>query len=181
MPKGEIARVQYDPPLEEPPLLAGLRAYWNAKRGGRAMPARRDIVPGEIEDWLHSVILLDVVEDDFRYRIVGNSLLDSFTSAPAGRLMSEALAPFGPETVAATLATYRRVAKTRTPLRVRGPGAVYRQGLKYFDSILMPLSEDGGTVDMVFGGFFFEWDRGHEYRPAIEDPRVWLRAMKVGI
>jgi len=90
--------------------------------------------------------------------------------------MSELLAPFGDETVNATLNTYRTVLATRAPLRVRGAGEWYNQEPKYFDALLMPLSDDGGDVNMIFGAFFFEWDHEAKFRDS-ENPASWSRAI----
>src|SRR5690349_8298694 len=59
-----------------PDSLTRLFCYWQAKRGGRAMPARADIDPAEIKALLPYMILVDVIYDteaglDFVYRLVG--------------------------------------------------------------------------------------------------------------
>jgi len=171
-------KVDFNPGIPEPPLLAALSRYWSAKRGDRPMPGRFDIVPGEIRYQLTHVLLADVVEGgaDFRYRLVGSGLHRSFPQVPTGKLMSEALAPFGEATVTGTIAAYRQVVTSRTPSRLRGAGALYGQDPKYFDAILLPLSDDGETVNMIFGGFFFDWDRDGAYRG--EDGEVWTRALQ---
>lgn len=70
----------------ESSLSIELLAYWNAKRGGRLFPSRKDIVPGEIQKllpWLHmfDVINLspsEMVEfgyaNDFRVRLIGAAM-----------------------------------------------------------------------------------------------------------
>jgi hypothetical protein len=171
---GKAQKVDRNPEVAEPQLLAALRAYWARKRDGREMPRREDIVPGEIKYQLTHVLLADVIDGgrDFRYRLVGSGLHRSFTAVPTGRLMSEALAPFGEDTVHGTIAAYRQVVLSRAPLRLRGAGALYGQDPKYFDALLMPLSDDGTSVNMIFGAFFFDWDRENVYRQA-EDEAHW--------
>ncbi|HJW41898.1 MAG TPA: PAS domain-containing protein [Rhizomicrobium sp.] len=153
-------RFELNPQSEEPVLLADLRRYWERKRGSRAMPSRGQVVPSEIKNLLPFVVLVDVVDGgaDFRYRLVGSQLHAYFPAQPTGRLVSEALLPFGADTVAATLDVYRRVVAQRQPLRIRGDGAWYAQDPKFFEAILTPLSEDGASANMIFGVFKFVWD-----------------------
>jgi hypothetical protein len=155
-----LPKVELQPSSKEPPLVAGMRGYWTRKRGARPMPRRQDIIPSEIKEWLPFVLLVEVIGGgtDFRYRLVGTQLHKYFQGVPTGKLMSEALAPFGEETVRRTLETYRSVLTLGEPLRIKGDGELYGQKPKYFEAILTPLSDDGVTVNMIFGAFDFLWD-----------------------
>ena len=51
---------------------------------------------------------------DFRYRLVGSELQRYFAGNPTGKLMSDALAPFGAETVSRTITSYRSVVQRKT-------------------------------------------------------------------
>ena len=153
------AEVEFDPDLDEPPLLTFLRDYWHKQRGAASMPQRRDIAPSHMKPHLKHILLVDVVArgEDFRYRLVGSELQRYFQGNPTGKLMSEALAPFGPETVRRTIATYRAVIERRAPLRIRGAGSLYAQDAKLFDALLTPLSDDVGMPVMILGTFTFIW------------------------
>jgi hypothetical protein len=175
-----LPKVELQPPSDDPPLVAAMRAYWTAKRGTRALPRRQDILPAEIKEWLPSVLLADVIDNgaDFRYRLVGLRLHQFFPAVPTGKLMTEALAPFGTETVQKTLETYRSVLASREPLRIKGDGAWYGQEPKFFEAILTPLSEDGETVNMIFGAFDFMWDLAKLKLPDDKsDEQAWNAAM----
>lgn len=154
------ADVEYDPDIEEPQLLAFVRSYWQTQRGAAEMPRRQDIAPSAMKSRLPHILLADVVNrgEDFRYRLVGSELQRYFKGNPTGRLMSEALVPFGPQTVQHTIDTYAAAVARRAPLRVRGTGALYGQNAKQFDALLAPLSDDKGVANMVLGTFLFEWD-----------------------
>ncbi|HUJ03619.1 MAG TPA: PAS domain-containing protein, partial [Rhizomicrobium sp.] len=52
---------EIDPPSLANPVLSFLKAYWDRKRGERAMPARADIKPAEIKEHLGSIVLVDVL------------------------------------------------------------------------------------------------------------------------
>jgi hypothetical protein len=162
--------VEFDPALDEPPLLTFVRDYWHSRRGAAAMPRRKDITPSHMKAHLRHVLLVDVVArgEDFRYRLVGSELQRYFHGNPSGKLMSEALAPFGAETVRRTIATYRAVIERRTPLRIRGAGSLYAQDAKLFDALLAPLSDDVGMPVMILGTFTFIWN----FDTALTGPRI---------
>lgn len=165
--------VEFDPDSDEPPLLEFLRDYWQGKRGARAMPGRQDIRPSDMKAQLPHILLADVIADgaDFRYRLVGGELQRYFKSNPSGKLMSEALMPFGTETVRRTIETYATVVTRRAPLRIFGTGALYDQAAKYFDALLTPLSDDGVSVNMILGTFAFAWDvKAVKAMPGIMEP-----------
>lgn len=52
--------------------------YWDAQRGGRRMPARRDIDPSAIKIALPYLLILAVEGDLFRYRLVGTQVVEDF-------------------------------------------------------------------------------------------------------
>jgi hypothetical protein len=162
--------VEYDPPEDEPQLLAFVRNYWERKRGRAPMPRRQDIVPSDMRTLLRHILLADIVDGgkDFRYRLVGSELQRFFTGNPTGMLMSDALAPFGPDAVRRTIHTYQAVLARRAPFRIRGDGALYSQHAKIFDALLAPLSDDGVTPNMIIGTFIFVWD----FHAAAEAPRI---------
>jgi hypothetical protein len=166
---------------DDPALIAALRTYWTRKRGARAHPGRQDIVPSEIREWLPFVLLVDAVDHgaDFRYRLVGSHLNQFFPVPPTGKLMSKALAPFGESTIGRTMDAYRHVMTAGKPLRVKGDGALFGQPPKFFEALLTPLSDDGATVNMIFGGFDFQWNFLAMPKTALNAPdeRAWSRAL----
>ncbi len=142
----------------EHPVLRRLYAYWDDKRGGRAMPARPDLDPVEIPLLLRHLILLDVTYDPlrFRVRLYGTEVADLRGRDLTGRYLYEA-APtaIGETTRPWNLATV----ETGKPHYVTGPyedisdgriGRFYRLGL--------PLSETGQRVDMLMIGLVREWE-----------------------
>jgi hypothetical protein len=162
--------VELDRATDWPDVLSAVRDYWLEKRGSRSMPSRRDISPAHMKAQLPHILLADVIDGgmDFRYRVVGFELSKFFSSDPTGKLMTDALAPFGSETVQATIASYRGVVERRAPVRLTGSGSVYGQYAKHFDAFLAPLSEDDAAVNMILGTFVFLWDATHPFRPPPE-------------
>ena len=168
-----LPNVEIDRATNWPPVLSSVRDYWNEKRGARTMPSRSDISPAQLKSFLPYILLADVVDagKDFRYRVVGTQLREFFYFEPTGKLMSEALAPFGRETVGATLAGYRAVIERRAPMRLTGSGSWYGQNPKYFDALLAPMSDDGEAANMILGTFIFVWDHAHQFQSPL-DPRL---------
>jgi hypothetical protein len=158
--------VEIDRLFDWPKALISAHDYWNTKRGTRSMPSRGDLWPAQIKALLPHILLADVIDGgaDFRYRLVGTALREFFCSEPTGKLMSEAIAPFGEATVRATLVAYREVMERRAPIRLSGSGSWYGQNPKSFDAYLMPLSDDDATVNMILGTFVFAWDHEHRFQ-----------------
>jgi hypothetical protein len=165
--------VEIDRTTDWPEILSFVRDYWHGKRGARTMPCRSDISPSQLKSQLPHVLLADTIDGgvNFRYRLVGTKLRPFFHSEPSGKLMSEALAPFGEATVHATLDIYRGVIERGVPMRITGSGSLFGQDPKFFDAWLAPLSDDGVTTNMILGTFIFVWDFEHQFRPPI-DPRL---------
>jgi hypothetical protein len=165
--------IEIDRSSDWPEVLASVRDYWSDKRGARAMPGRGDISPAQLKSELPHILLADVIDGgvDFRYRLVGTQLRPFFFNEPSGKLMSEAIAPFGEVTLQQTLGAYRSVIERRAPIRLTGSGSLYGQDPKYFDALLAPLSDNGVTVNMILGTFVFFWDLEHQFRPPV-DPRL---------
>jgi hypothetical protein len=159
--------IEIDPAGEAPRLIDNVRAYWAGKCIGGRLPAREQIKPYELKNWLPHILLVDAEEgySDFRYRLVGSAIAQDFRVPPTGRLMSDVLAPFGADSVQETLQIYRRVAQGAAPLRIKGSGDWFSQGAKTFEAILTPLSDDGVRVNMIFGAFVFAWDNARRNTP----------------
>jgi hypothetical protein len=141
------------------PVLAAVHQYWSMKRGDRLMPARADIDPLELRDYLGWIVIMDVLEDgaDFRYRLVGTKVTHYFGADGSGRTISECFASLGTDVVRDALDVHRRVVWKRQPLRVYGevPLMAHQRGV--FDSLHMPLSDDGETANMLISAFTFDY------------------------
>ena len=159
--------VTFNPASATHDALREAKRYWDEKRGGRRIASRSDIRPSDLKPWLPQIILVDVMPEakDFRYRLIGTKLRPYFPSEATGLLFSDALAPFGAATVAATLGVYRSIVAKRAAALVNGPGHYYAQESKFFEAMLMPLGDDDTSVTMIFGAFEFDWMKPNE--PAV--------------
>lgn len=131
-------------------------AYWEGLRRGRRMPARRDIDPSDIRDLLPHLMLFDVLREplDFRYRLIGTHVESFMSRSYTGRLVSEF-----PQTRPGSVvwANCLRVLETRAPLVARTPYVGPKRDYTAMEDLIMPLSEDGDTVTMLFVAVAYVW------------------------
>jgi hypothetical protein len=137
------------------PTLVALHRYWDGKRGGRLMPARRDLDPSEIVKLLPHIYMLDVERDPlrFRYRLIGTAICTFLGRDYTGRIVDAATYGEG-ESLNRLLELFTAVVETRGPVAYKGniwyvSGREWRQ----VEALLMPLSRDGATVDIIFAGY----------------------------
>lgn len=135
---------------------AAFYRYWNAKRRGGALPSRADIDPLEMKDWLAGVALVDVMREPgegrdasgytLRYRLIGTRPTLLRGQDVTGRRVE--VAYFG-ASLEAALENYRIVIEQKAPVydwdHTPSSDGFAREG----ETLLLPLSTDGETVDMV--------------------------------
>ncbi|HKP25913.1 MAG TPA: PAS domain-containing protein [Dongiaceae bacterium] len=144
-----------------PPDLLEMYAYWQRKRGARAMPARADIEPAEIKRLLPGILLVDVRATDgaldFVYRLVGTREVDMRGHDPTGKRVAEAY--YGKSADLVT-ACYRRVVETCQPFLDEDCFHLPGQEWSPAASIYLPLSGDGARVAMILVYSSFRWIAG---------------------
>jgi hypothetical protein len=129
--------------------------YWDSKRAGRRMPARRDIEPTEILDLLPYVVLIDVEREplDFRYRLVGTAVAARIGHDHTGARFS-ALGPQGRGSEVWNTAL--RILEEKRPIVSYVPYVGFNRWIQNYRDISMPLSENNDDVNMIFGVLQFE-------------------------
>ena len=129
--------------------------YWDSKRAGRRMPARRDIEPTEILDLLPYVVLIDVEREplDFRYRLVGTAVAARFGHDRTGERFSALLPPAEGGEVWKTAV---RILEEKRPIVSHIPYVGFHRWVQNYRDISMPLSENNEVVNMIFGVLQFE-------------------------
>ncbi len=134
--------------------LRGLYEYWRRKAGQRAMPARRDIDPLEMREWLGNLVLIEFFGsvEKYRIRLDGTNITEYYGVERTGKGI-EALT--SPEERALLLSQYEPVLRDKRPAYceaefVNSDGVNARQM-----KLLLPLSDDGEHVNMVLGGIYF--------------------------
>ena len=129
--------------------------YWDSKRAGRRMPARRDIEPTEMLNLLPYVVLIDVEREplDFRYRLVGTAVASRFGRDHTGARFS-ILTRHGQGSEIWNTAA--RILEEKRPIVSHVPFVGYNRWLQNYRDISMPLSENNDEVNMILGVLQFE-------------------------
>jgi len=113
------------------------------------MPSRADIDPVDIPNFLPNVILVDMEHDPFRlrYRLVGTGIVSKCGFDLTEKNFGDAY--FRPD-AESVLAHYRYITETRDIRFADAPFVEPRGWYVYAERIIMPLSDDDDTVNMVF-------------------------------
>lgn len=154
-------------PAPNDTVLLALWRYWNRKRGTRAMPLRRDIVPGEIPKLLPHIQLMerDPVRG-FRYRLSGTAVAQGYGFDPTGKFVDELLPP---DRMALANGHCGQVWMTGKPLFTRSR-YTRRTGVPAEVSrLILPLSLDGVSVGMLLLGQTFAAASADRTEVGIED------------
>ncbi|HEX3501046.1 MAG TPA: PAS domain-containing protein [Stellaceae bacterium] len=135
-------------------VLAGLWTYWQAKRGTRSMPRRRDIDPAEIVAILPYLQLVERMDGRFRYRLCGTAIVEAYGHELTSRFVDEIIP-----------AHRRVVAEHHYTLSYEGRRPIFFQN-KYTTTrslniiasrLILPLSEDDSTVAMLLMAQTFDY------------------------
>ena len=154
--------------IQSEPLRV-LARQWAAVRGGRQMPAFRDIDPVGIGRHLRYVWAwkYDREQDAFTGRLAGEEIDRAFGKSLRGMKMVEFYAP---EVYAVVFPRHRQV--VNEPSFFHGTGMVFsRMGFSMTgERISLPLSDDGSVGDGIIGGTFYtNLPRSFDQRPSGPD------------
>ena len=113
------------------------------------MPSRRDLDPIEMPGLLPHVILLDVMRDplDFRYRLIGTTVEYHLHRSLVGLKMSEIAHQSRGSIIWNTLES---IVAERWPVTSSIPYVGPHREYKTAEDLIMPLSDDGDSVGMMF-------------------------------
>lgn len=121
-------------------------AYWQQKRGDRALPAKSSIDPAEIKDVLPYLIIAEVFDHPLRvrYRLVGTEIVKLRGREFTGKWLHEV--QWNPVFLERLIREYRVLINERQPLlgvddlySADGPSMAYEWGM-------FPLGDDGEHV-----------------------------------
>jgi hypothetical protein len=131
------------------PLLRDLHDYWQAARGARPMPFRKDVNPMAIRPILPHLIFVDVEHDPpaFRFRIVGSAVVSLVGRDVSGRYADKSL--FGAR-LEDVLGAYRLAVEHAAPVGKRGK-ARWITGREWLpvEQLVLPLTVHGTRADML--------------------------------
>lgn len=137
--------------------------YWEAKRGGRAMPGRADIDPTELRDVLPYLALLEVTATGFRYRLVGTRVAEDLGRDTTGAAVGSYAKgmSFGD----AIVGMFDQVRRRARPQFSTGEYRAPQRTVHWVSRLLLPLGADGRTVDMILMCRVACYPRGPEPGP----------------
>ena len=133
-------------------------AYWRMLKGSRAMPARAELSPRDMRGILRNVVLLRVLDGgaDYEYRIVGELFVWAYGLQFRDMRLSQIEAA-APEHGARMRKLYEHVRTHAEPLAFQGwvGREVPQSRFVYYESLLVPLADDGRTVDHILVTSFY--------------------------
>jgi len=131
------------------PQLHDLLDFWHQKCAGRRMPARKDFDVFELRPWLGRLHLVQVVAggEDFRFTIYGSEVAVLHGTDLTGKALSSIAEPARESVRRAYAATCR----SRAPLFIEDDRLV-RSSLTRLENLILPLSDDGRTVNRLLIG-----------------------------
>jgi hypothetical protein len=152
-----------------------LYRYWIAKRASRAMPGRRDLDPADIPALLSHLIVVEKVDDQLRYRLVGTAAAREVGYDATGSFVGSYLSSTAPESAAAARAVFRRVFNTAHPIFATGEFQIKSDGPHSMSMLSLPLSDDGTKVNMVISTLIAH------FNPGVAASSDWLRGVPIKV
>ena len=132
------------------PLTIKACDYWRACRGDRAMPARKDISPQGMREFVNNVGLVEVRRSaggavDYSIRLAG-ARIDSVFGSITGKMLGAFLPP---QIEARWRGVFDAAVAASAPISVASRVAFGRKEYLAAEVFLAPLGEDG-QVSMLF-------------------------------
>lgn len=122
-----------------------LLAFWRACCRGPHLPKRADFDPLQLKPHLGWLCVVEVLPgapgaEDLLYRLIGSGIVDMVGRDATGKPVSQVL-PSGALTI------YRHLIAKPRPARTHGEVAWRGKGFIAHETLLLPLADDGRTVD----------------------------------
>lgn len=162
----EGCRFRHDRPIPQdlaaahPKVLHCLNYWQGLKPASGGLPGRRDLNPMAIPDLLPHLWLLDVKRQPkrYRYRLVGGALVDAGLGAKRGDYFDEKVRS---QDLPALLAVLDQVSDQGMVDWRRGPPSIdHDRFIARLERVLLPLSSDGESIDVILGCTVFYWSDG---------------------
>lgn len=146
--------------------LRQLLTYWYDKRGGRTLPALGDIDPTDIPTVLGQIWLCDRLADSgrFRYRLAGEKINAFWGHSIAGKHLDEIVPPGRLESATKKL---RMACELPAIIHESVCLSLTQEIARTGERMILPLSEDGVSVNVLLGTAHGNWDRDLEFDPYV--------------
>src|SRR5262249_38309564 len=133
-----------------------LYRYWLARAAPRRMPSRGDIDPADIPLLLPNLIMVEKAADQFRNRLMGTGVAQLLGQDATGALVGSRLS--SPEDNLTARSIYRRVFTSGRPVFASGKFILRVGDGLPMSTLIVPLSEDGETVNMTVSTLVARFD-----------------------
>lgn len=134
-------------PARLPPSLARFLALWEAKRGARRMPARRDFTFEDLWPWLGRLNLIAVEGDEARFVVFSEVSTRLYGREMTGKRLSE----FVPRVLAdAAIADHRAFMAAGGIPMSKLVDITYEYREMRWTRLVLPLADDERTVKRYF-------------------------------
>ncbi len=135
-------------------LCEELYRYWQSKQRDGHPPGRRDIDPIlDIPLIVANLVLLDVLSDGYRFRVIGTMNVEVWGVEMTGKRVGESGRPLSELLVP----TYDRVVKEQKPRLIVSRKNTGAAGAKFL-LIVLPLVDASGRTEQLLCGAFYEGD-----------------------
>lgn len=139
--------------------------YWNALRGARSAPDRRDIDPTKIRSALSNTFILEIDDQaEYSFRLAGSHLCSAYARELKGRSFSQLWHQRDRDAMDTLI---RAVTEDHAVALVTFQGMTGIHTRASFESILLPIRHNGSTHARILGAM-----------TAIEEP-YWLGVQPV--
>ena len=144
--------------------LHHLLTWWVKKRSERLMPAICDVDPSEIRSMLAQIWLCDYIPESgrLRYRLAGEEINDFWGYNLAGKYLDEVVPA---QRRASVTQKFRMVVDLPAITYDRTCLSLTEEIVRTGERLILPLSDDGRTVNALLGATHRNWFRDLEFDP----------------
>ena len=136
-------------PTDTDPMIDEIVAYWRSLNHASVLPDRQEIDPTQFPRHLSGISLLDVERNPwrFRFRLLGDDLVDHHSANLTGRWMDDVFPHFpGTRTELDLIAT----AESQAPVYRRGkPLMTYEKSFVEIERIMLPFRNGGAEIGLI--------------------------------
>gem|GEM_PF-870979 len=132
------------------PLAAQLLDIWRNWAAGRSVPEPSDVDPLSMPALLANLILLDVCDDDFRFRLIGETVNRRYGHRMKGRTLRELMPPG--TALDETLYEHKRCTEDLAGVFVvNSVGIASLDDISLYARLLLPVGAAGGRAQRLIG------------------------------
>ncbi len=155
MANNDSASENASQPIFQTSIVQDGYSYWLSKMIEHRLPCRADINPIDIPRLMQHAILVDVKREpefDFRYRLIGTKVAEHLFKDYTGSWFSEIAHQKAPSQI---WQNCKHVAETGEAFLAGTPYVGPHQEYRNAEDIILPLAEDGITVDTLLAFICF--------------------------